>query len=81
MNARKSNDDRSLFLASLNAVPVCKQRVADTDWFPAVDVSETGEEYLIEFDLPGLTPNLPRQLRAALKTFFAHAGATGPQPR
>jgi HSP20 family protein len=28
--------------------------VADTDWFPAVDVSDTGEEYLFEFDLPGL---------------------------
>ena len=54
MNARKANDDRSPFLASLNAVPVCKRRVADTDWFPAVDVSDTGEEYLFEFDLPGL---------------------------
>jgi HSP20 family protein len=28
--------------------------MADTDWFPAVDVSDTGEEYLLEFDLPGL---------------------------
>ena len=54
MNARKSNDDWSPFLASLNAVPVCKQRVADTDWFPAADVSDTGEEYLFEFDFPGL---------------------------
>lgn len=54
MNAPTSNDDRSPFLASLNAVPVCKQRVADTDWFPAVDVSNTGEEYLLEFDFPGL---------------------------
>ena len=55
MNARESNHDRSPFLASLNAVPVCKQRMADTDWFPAVDVSDTGEEYLFEFDFPGLT--------------------------
>ena len=54
MNAPTSTDDRNPFLASLNAVPVCKQRVADTDWFPAVDVSDTGDEYLFEFDLPGL---------------------------
>jgi hypothetical protein len=26
-------------------------------------------------------PNLPRQLQAAVKTFFAHAGETEPQPR
>ena len=55
MNTRESNADRDLFRAFLNAVPVCRQRVADTDWFPAVDVSDTGEEYLFEFDLPGLT--------------------------
>ena len=54
MNTRKSHIDRSRFLASLNAVPVCRRRVADTDWFPAVDVSETGEAYLFEFDFPGL---------------------------
>jgi len=54
MNAPKSKDDRSPFLAALNAVPACRQRVADTDWFPAVDVSDTGEEYLFEFDFPGL---------------------------
>ena len=28
--------------------------MADTDWFPAVDVSDAGEEYLFEFDFPGL---------------------------
>ena len=54
MNSQESNADRDLFRASLNAVPACHQRVADTDWFPAVDVSDTGEEYLFEFDLPGL---------------------------
>jgi len=47
---------RRPFLASLNAVPVCKRRVADTDWFPAVDVSDQGGEYLFEFDLPGMKP-------------------------
>jgi HSP20 family protein len=55
MKGQESNIDRSPFLASLSAVPVCKRRIADTDWFPAVDVSETGEEYLFECDLPGLT--------------------------
>ena len=54
MNTQESNADRDLFRASLNAVLVCRQRVADTDWFPAVDLSETGEEYLFELDLPGL---------------------------
>ena len=54
MNIQESNADRDLFRASLNAVPACQQHMADTDWFPAVDVSDTGEEYLLEFDLPGL---------------------------
>jgi HSP20 family protein len=54
MNTPKSNADRDLFRASLNGVPACQRRVADRDWFPAVDVSDTGEEYLFEFDLPGL---------------------------
>ena len=54
MNTPEANADRDLFRASLNAVPACQRRVADTDWFPAVDVSDTGEEYLFEFDLPGL---------------------------
>ncbi len=54
MHTQESNADRDLFRAALNAVPACQQRMADTDWFPAVDVSDTGEEYLFEFDLPGL---------------------------
>ena len=54
MNAHTPNNDRSPFLASLTAVPACRRRVADTDWFPAVDVSDQGEEYLFEFDFPGL---------------------------
>jgi HSP20 family molecular chaperone IbpA len=54
MNTQESNADRDLFRAALNAVPACQQRIADTDWFPAVDVSDTGEEYLFEFDFPGL---------------------------
>jgi HSP20 family protein len=55
MNTPQSNDDQSPCLASLNTVPGCQQRVADTDGPPAVDVSDTGEEYLFECDLPGLT--------------------------
>jgi HSP20 family molecular chaperone IbpA len=54
MKTQESDTDQDLFRASLNAVPACQQRVANTDWFPAVDVSDTGEEYLFEFDLPGL---------------------------
>jgi HSP20 family protein len=29
--------------------------MADTDWFPAVDVTETSQGYCFELDLPGLT--------------------------
>jgi HSP20 family protein len=54
MNTQESNAGRDLFRASLNAVPAWQQRMADTDWFPAVHVSDTGEEYLLEFYLPGL---------------------------
>jgi HSP20 family protein len=54
MNTQESNADRDLFWASLNAVSACQQRMADTDWFPAVDVSDTHEEYLFECDFPGL---------------------------
>src|SRR5581483_1290980 len=57
MNGQTSDIDRSRFVGALNAVPVCRRRVADTDWFPAVDVSETSEEYWFEFDLPGMAPD------------------------
>lgn len=55
MSALESNLQRKLFRASLNAVPAVQQPVADTDWFPAVDVTETSQGYAFEFDLPGLT--------------------------
>ncbi len=45
------------FIASLNAVPACQRPDADTDWFPAVDVSETEQEYVFDVDLPGLIPD------------------------
>ena len=54
MNSPESTIDRNLFRASLNAVPAYQQRTADTDWFPAMDVSDAGVEYLFEFDFPGL---------------------------
>jgi len=54
MNTPESSADRDLFRASLNAVPACRQRMSDTDWFPAVDASDTGKDYLFEFDFPGL---------------------------
>jgi len=51
-----SSNNRSLFVASLNAVPACQMQDGDTDWFPAVDVTETGQEYVFDVDLPGLKP-------------------------
>ena len=43
-------------MTSLMAVPACQMRDGDTDWFPAVDLIETGREYIYEVDLPGLKP-------------------------
>jgi len=54
MNAKNLQLDLDSYAESLSAVPVARWRVADTDWFPAVDVSDTGDEYLFEFDFPGL---------------------------
>ncbi len=50
------SNNRNLFVTSLNAVPACQKQDGDTDWFPAVDVTETGQEYVFEVDLPGLKP-------------------------
>ena len=56
MNTKNISNNRNLFVASLNAVPACQTRDGDTDWFPAVDVTEAGQEYVFEVDLPGLKP-------------------------
>jgi HSP20 family protein len=50
------SNNRKLFVASLNAVPACQMRDGDNDWFPAVDVTETEQEYVFEVDLPALKP-------------------------
>lgn len=54
MNSKRLHPDVRSYAESLDTVPVCKRRVADTDWFPAVDVSDAGDEYLFAFDLPVL---------------------------
>jgi len=56
MNTKNRSDNKNLFVTSLNAVPACQMRDGDTDWFPAVDVTEAGQEYVFEVDLPGLKP-------------------------
>ncbi len=56
MKITNIRDNKNLFIASLNAVPACQRRDADTDWFPAVDVTETEQEYVFDVDLPGLMP-------------------------
>jgi len=43
-------------MTSLISVPACQSRDDDTDWFPAVDLTETSQEYVFEVDLPGLKP-------------------------
>jgi HSP20 family molecular chaperone IbpA len=56
MNANNISDKKTLLMTSLVAVPACQIRDEDTDWFPAVDLAETGQEYVFEVDLPGLMP-------------------------
>ena len=56
MDTDNVSDQRNPFIASLNAVPACQRRDGDSDWFPALDVTETHEEYVVEVDLPGLKP-------------------------
>ena len=56
MKTTNISNNKSLFVASLNTVPACQTRDGDTDWFPAVDVTETEQEYVFDVDLPGLMP-------------------------
>ena len=56
MNANNISDKSTLLMTSLLAVPACQTRDGDTDWFPAVDLVETKQDYVFEVDLPGLKP-------------------------
>jgi HSP20 family protein len=69
MNTMNISDSRNLFVASLNAVPSCQTHDGDTDWFPAVDVTEAGQEYVFEMDLPGVKPE-EMQVRADTDGLF-----------
>ena len=53
---KTNNDKRDFLMTSLMAVPACQRGDGDTDWFPAVDLAETKQEYVLEVDLPGLKP-------------------------
>ncbi len=56
MKTQNVSDKSTLLMTSLMAVPACQMQDGDTDWFPAVDLLETGQEYVFEVDLPGLKP-------------------------
>jgi len=49
-------DDRNQLLPSPASLPAATRLDPDCQWFPALDVIRTSEEYLIEVDLPGLDP-------------------------
>ena len=56
MKTNNVGDKSTLLMTSLMAVPACQRQHGDTDWFPAVDLAETRQEYIFEVDLPGLKP-------------------------
>src|SRR5579864_6302177 len=56
MKTNNVGDKSTLLMTSLMAVPACQTQDGDTDWFPAVDLAETRQEYVFEVDLPGLKP-------------------------
>ena len=56
MKTDNLTDKRTRLMTSLLAVPACQRQDEDTDWFPAVDLEENGQEYVFEVDLPGLKP-------------------------
>ena len=56
MKTKNVSDKHTLLMTSLMAVPACQRQDGDTDWFPAVDLIETPQEYVFEVDLPGLKP-------------------------
>jgi HSP20 family molecular chaperone IbpA len=56
MKTNNVGDKSTLLMTSLMAVPACQRQDGDTDWFPAVDLAETKQEYVFEVDLPGLKP-------------------------
>ena len=56
MNAKNIDDKGNLLMGALITVPACQSGEGDTDWFPAVDVTKTRQEYVVQVDLPGLKP-------------------------
>jgi HSP20 family molecular chaperone IbpA len=56
MNIKDASHKNILLMTSLMGVPACQKRDGERDWFPAVDLLETREEYVFEVDLPGLKP-------------------------
>ncbi len=55
-NMTPFTDKGTRLMTSFMAVPTCHRQDGDSDWFPAVDLAETGQEYVFEVDLPGLSP-------------------------
>ncbi len=67
--------DRNQLLASWVSVPAVPRSDPDCQWFPALDVTRTPEEYLIEIDLPGLNHlALPADAEFSAMTTFFHNG-------
>src|SRR5882762_8851574 len=52
----KLTNDRNQLLCSWAALPAVTRSDPESQWFPALDITRTPEDYLIEVDLPGLNP-------------------------
>jgi|SRR6266850_1967318 len=57
MKSAKLTDDTNASTPLWNDAPGVRRWDPEVQWFPAVDIIETREEYVFQVDLPGLNPD------------------------